>query len=80
MQYLLHVYTMQQGCCDDTLTGLQPTVWRHSYLATKAQHKWGTVWELVYARSGVEISFHPVIKNLNQYNGIPKRELILDLI
>ena len=30
LQYLLHVYTTQHGCCDEPLTGPQPTVWRHS--------------------------------------------------
>ena len=33
IQYLLQVYTMRQGCWGDTLTGFQPTVWRHSYKA-----------------------------------------------
>ena len=36
MQHLLHVYTMQHGCSDETLICLQPTVWRHSYIAMEA--------------------------------------------
>ena len=35
LQYVLRVYTMQHGCCDDTLTGVQPTGWRHSNIATE---------------------------------------------